>query len=116
MEILNAQTFKEKIFNYDLHKDWKYEGDLPSIIDFYADWCAPCRALSPILDEIAHEYDGRLRIYKIDTQRSPDLAEAFGIRSIPSILFIPQTGTPTMVNGLVPKAELKKIILDLLLA
>ena len=86
---------------------------MPTIIDFYADWCGPCKALSPILEEIAKEYEGKVEIYKVDTEESPELSAAFGIRSIPSILFIPKDGKPTMAAGLVPKQSLKKAIKDI---
>ena len=114
MEILNDATFKSKVFNYEANKAWKFEGDLPTIVDFYADWCGPCKALSPILEELSKEYAGKINVYKVDTEASPELAGMFGIRSIPSILFIPKTGQPTMAAGLVPKNELKKVIKDVL--
>jgi thioredoxin len=114
MEELKESTFKTKVFNYEAEKEWKYEGDLPAIIDFYADWCGPCKALSPILEELSREYQGKLHIYKVDTEASPELAGAFGIKSIPSILFIPKEGEPSMATGMVPKAELKKAISSIL--
>lgn len=114
MEVLNETSFKNKVFNYETNNEWKYTGELPAIIDFYADWCGPCRALSPILEEISKEYKGKIEIYKVDTEASPRLAAAFGIRSIPSILFIPKTGSPTMAAGLLPKATLKEAISDIL--
>ena len=114
MEILKEETFKTKIFNYDTNKEWKFEGDKPTIVDFYADWCGPCKALSPILEEISTQYKDKLHIYKVDTENSPELASIFGIRSIPSILFIPKDGKPTMAAGLLPKPDLKKAIKDIL--
>ena len=114
MQTIDSTTFKQKIFNYDTEKDWKYLGDLPAIIDFYADWCGPCRALSPVLEEISNEYAGKLCIYKVDTEASPDLAAAFGIRSIPSVLFIPKTGEPAMATGAAPKEDLKRAIREIL--
>jgi len=82
MEMINASDFKSKVFNYAQEKEWKYLGDLPAIIDFYADWCGPCRQLSPILDKISKKYEGKIRIYKVDTEKNPELSSAFGIRSI----------------------------------
>jgi thioredoxin len=114
MKTLSAKEFKKQIFDFERELDWKYLGKSPAIIDFYADWCGPCKALSPILEELAEEYKGKLEIYKVDTEASPDLAAAFGIRSIPSILFIPKKGAPSMAAGLIPKSNLKDAIRDLL--
>jgi thioredoxin 1 len=114
METLTETDFKTKVFDYETQKDWKYNGDLPAIVDFYADWCGPCRALSPILKELSQEYDGQIQIYKVDTEASPALSAAFGIRSIPSLLFIPKNGMPAMAAGALPKAELKKVISEVL--
>jgi thioredoxin 1 len=114
METLNEKTFKKKVFDYENGKDWKYEGELPAVVDFYADWCGPCKALSPILAEISTEYEGRLHIYKVDTEATPELAGLFGVRSIPSILFVPKEGKPSMAAGLVPKNELKRAIREIL--
>lgn len=96
-------------------KEWKYEGDKPAIVDFYADWCGPCKMVAPILDELAKEYDGQIVIYKVDTEKEQELAGAFGIRSIPSILFIPMEGKPEMAQGAMPKASFKKAIDEFLL-
>lgn len=93
------ETFKQKVFNFDESKDWKFEGEKPAIIDFYADWCGPCKMVSPILEELAEEYEGKIDIYKIDTEDQRELAASFGIRSIPSILFIPKEGQPQMTTG-----------------
>ncbi len=114
-EHLTKQTFLEKIFNYEKNKDWKYEGELPSIIDFYADWCGPCKMVAPVLEELSEEYKGQINIYKIDTEEEQELAAAFGIRSIPSILFIPKDKQPQMAQGALPKEALKEIIADVLL-
>lgn len=115
MEHLTKQTFLEKVFNYELNKEWKFEGITPCLIDFYADWCGPCKMVAPILEELSKEYDGKINIYKVDTEAEQELAGAFGIRSIPSMLFIPMTGQPQMIQGALPKSELKQAIDDILL-
>ena len=115
MEHLTKQTFLEKVFNYEVNKDWKFEGNAPCLIDFYADWCGPCKMVAPILEELSKEYDGKINIYKIDTEAEQELAGAFGIRSIPSMLFIPMEGQPQMVQGALPKSQLKQAIDDILL-
>ena len=115
MEHLTKQTFLEKVFNYEVNKDWKFEGNAPCLIDFYADWCGPCKMVAPILEELSKEYEGKINIYKIDTEAEQELAGAFGIRSIPSMLFIPMEGQPQMVQGALPKSQLKQAIDDILL-
>ncbi|RPI13089.1 MAG: thioredoxin [Ignavibacteriae bacterium] len=114
-EHLTAQTFKEKVFNYEKNKEWKFEGDKPCIVDFYADWCAPCKKVAPILEEISKEYAGKINIYKVDVDSEKELANAFGIQSIPSILFIPSSGQPQMTAGAMPKEGFVKAINDVLL-
>ena len=104
------------LYNFEKNpEEWKYEGDKPAIVDFYADWCGPCKMVAPILDELAKEYDGQIVIYKVDTEKEQELAGAFGIRSIPSILFIPMEGKPEMAQGAMPKASFKKAIDEFLL-
>ncbi len=115
MEHLTAQTFKEKIFNYEVNKDWKFEGELPCIVDFYADWCGPCKMVAPVLEELSNEYAGKINIYKVDTEKEQELAAVFGIRSIPSILFIPKDGQPQMSMGAMPKESFKQAIEEVLL-
>jgi thioredoxin 1 len=115
MEHLTKESFLQKVFNYELHKEWKYEGELPCVIDFYADWCGPCKMIAPVLEELAKEYEGKITIYKIDTEQERELSAAFGIRSIPSILFCPKNGQPQMAMGALPKASLKKAIEEILL-
>lgn len=115
-ENLTKQTFLEKVFNYEKNKDWNYEGKLPSIIDFYADWCGPCKMIAPILEELSDEYAGKINIYKVDTEAEQELAAAFAIRSIPSMLFIPMNEPPQMANGALPKQELQKLIKEVLKA
>jgi thioredoxin 1 len=115
MEHLTKETFLEKVFNYEQNKEWKFEGKLPALIDFYADWCAPCKMIAPILEELSKEYQGKINIYKIDTEAEQELAGAFGIRSIPSLLFIPMDEQPQMAQGALPKDSLKKAINEILL-
>lgn len=112
---LSTEKFKKEVFDYTQNKDWKFQGDKPAIIDFYADWCGPCKAIAPVLEELSEEYPDNLVIYKVDTEAEQELAGAFGIQSIPSILFIPQEGSPMMSRGALPKNELKKVIEEELL-
>ena len=114
MEHLTAQTFREKIFNFEKEKDWKYEGEKPCIIDFYADWCGPCKIVAPLLDELSEEYSGKIDFYKVDTEAEQELSSVFGIRSIPSFLFIPLSGKPQMAMGALPKESFKQAITDVL--
>ena len=113
---LNKEDFLKKIFNYEKNKDkWVYEGTLPCIIDFYADWCPPCKKVEPILKELAKEYKGKIIIYKINTDNERELASAFGIRSIPTYLFIPAKGDPQSAAGALPRESFVKIIDEFLL-
>jgi len=108
---LTKDEFLKKVANYETNpEEWKYLGDKPCLIDFYADWCGPCKAVAPILEELAKEYDGQIYIYKIDTDKEQELAGAFGIRSIPSLLFVPMSGQPQMSLGAMPKNQLKEAI------
>ena len=113
-EHLTKEQFLTKVFNYEKNKDWKFEGDLPCIIDFYADWCQPCKMVAPILEELSDEYIGKVNIYKVNTEQEQELAGAFGIRSIPSMLFVPQEGQPQMAAGALPKDALEKAMGDVL--
>lgn len=113
MEIvhLTKAEFLNKVYNYEANSDtWKYEGDKPCIVDFYATWCGPCKALAPVLEDLAKEYEGKIYIYKVDVDKESELAGAFGIQSIPTLLWIPKEGKPTVTQGALPKAELKKMI------
>jgi thioredoxin 1 len=114
MEQLTKETFKEKIFDFENNSEWQYKGELPAIIDFYADWCGPCKMVAPVLSELADEYQGKVNIYKVNTDHEPDLSGAFGIQSIPSILFIPMGEQPQMATGALPKESFKNIIKDVL--
>ena len=109
-EHLTKESFLEKIFDYENNKEWNYQGDKPAIIDFYADWCGPCKMVAPIVEELSEEYEGLVDIYKIDTETEQELAAVFGIRSIPSILFIPVDGQPQMAAGALPKNQFIKLI------
>ena len=113
-ELLTKETFLKKVFNYEENKEWKFEGDLPCVIDFYADWCGPCKAVAPVLEQLGEEYKGKVNIYKIDTEAEQELAAAFGIRSIPSILFVPKNGEPQMAQGALPKPQFEEIIKNVL--
>ncbi|HMT75753.1 MAG TPA: thioredoxin [Chitinophagaceae bacterium] len=113
---LTTQGFKEKVFNYETNQDWAYLGQLPAIIDFYADWCGPCKMVAPILEELSDEYKDRLVIYKVNTDVEQELAAVFGIQSIPTLLFIDSAGEPMMQPGAYPKHVLKKIIDEKLIA
>lgn len=113
---LTKAEFIEKVYNFEANpKEWKYEGSKPCIVDFYATWCGPCKALAPILEELGKEYEGKIDIYKIDVDKEEELAAAFGIRSIPTLLFCPVGKEPTLTQGAAPKNELKKMIDDILL-
>ncbi len=114
MELLTTETFKEKVFNWDNGTEWKFEGELPCIIDFYADWCGPCKMVAPILEQLSKEYEGKVNIYKVDTEDQQELAGMFGIQSIPSILFCPTEGQPQMAMGALPKASFESAIADVL--
>jgi thioredoxin 1 len=112
---LTNETFKKMIFNYDVSKSWKYEGSKPAIIDFYADWCPPCRQLSPLVEEIAKEYEGKIVVYKVNTDNEKELAQSLGITSLPTLLYIPSKGEPQITVGLIPKETLVKTVNEILL-
>ena len=114
-EHLTKETFLQKVFDYTQNKEWKFAGELPCIIDFYADWCQPCKMVAPILEELSEEYAGKINIYKIDTEAEQELAAVFGIRSIPSMLFCPKNDKPQMAVGALPKDALKDAIEKVLL-
>ena len=113
-EHLTLDTFKEKVFNFEDNKEWKFEGEKPCIIDFYADWCGPCKMVAPVLEELSEEYDGKLDIYKVNTEDQKELSAIFGIQSIPSLLFVPQEGQPQMAMGALPKDTLEQAFKDVL--
>lgn len=110
MEALTEQDFLKKIFDYRNNTYWKFKGELPCIIDFYADWCGPCKTLESILEEFAEKYQGRLNIYRVDTNAEEQLAGLFQIQSIPTMLFVPVKGKPQMVVGALPSKDIEKVI------
>ena len=114
LEHLTKETFKEKVFNYEANKEWAFAGEKPCLIDFYADWCQPCKMVAPILEELSKEYDGKLDIYKVNTEDQQELASIFGVQSIPSLLFVPKEGQPQMAQGALPKDTFEKAIKDVL--
>ena len=115
VKVMTNEMFKQKVFNYTAGKDWKYEGNRPAIIDFYATWCGPCRMLSPKVEEIAKEYAGKIDVYKVDTDAEQVLAQSLGIQNLPTLLFIPVKGQPRVTMGAVPKETLVKAINEVLL-
>lgn len=112
---LSTEDFKDKVFDYTKHKEWQFQGDKPAIIDFYADWCGPCKAVAPLFEQLSNEYADDIVIYKVDTEEEQELSAAFGIQSIPSILFIPMKGQPMMQKGALPKNVLDQVIREELL-
>jgi thioredoxin len=115
-EYLTYDTFLEKVWNFEENpQEWVYQGDVPCVIDFYADWCKPCRMVAPIMDDLAMEYDGKVKIYKIDVDKEKRLASVFQVRSIPAVLFSPMEGRPMMQAGALPKDQYVRIIEENLL-
>ena len=115
-EFLTYETFKEKVWDFEANpNEWIYKGTEPCIIDFYADWCRPCKMIAPIMEELAAEYKGKVKIYKIDTQKERELAAVFQIRSIPAVLFSPMEGRPMIQTGAMPKESYVKVIEEELL-
>jgi thioredoxin 1 len=114
LEHLTKETFLSKVFNYETNKEWKFVGEKPCVIDFYADWCGPCKMVAPVLEGLAKDFEGKLDIYKVNTEEEQELASVFGIRSIPSILFVPVTGQPQMAMGALPKETFIKAFKDVL--
>ena len=112
---MTDNIFKEKVFNYETSKTWKFEGNLPVIIDFYATWCGPCKVLSPLVEEVAKKYEGKILVYKVDTDKEPRLAQSMGIQSLPTLFFIPVKGQPRTTVGSIPRETLEKAISEILL-
>ena len=112
---MTNEIFKQKVFNYEVNKAWKFEGNLPVIIDFYATWCGPCRTLSPLVEEMAKKYNGKIVVYRVDTDKESLLAQNMGISSLPTLLFIPANGQPRTTIGAIPRETLEKAISEVLL-
>ena len=111
---ITTAEFKAKVFDYENNTEWKFEGTKPAVIDFYADWCGPCKMVAPILEDLSKEFDGKIDIYKVNTENEEALASAFGIRSIPSILFIPMNEKPRMATGAMSKDSFKNAFKEIL--
>lgn len=114
VEHLTKETFLNKVFNFEKNKEWKFEGEKPCIIDFYADWCGPCKMVAPVLEELAKDFDGKIDVFKVNTEEEQELASAFSVRSIPSFLFVPSEGQPQMAMGALPKETFIKALKDVL--
>jgi thioredoxin len=113
---LTSAEFKTKVFNWEKNpENWVFEGKLPCIVDFYADWCKPCKLVAPIMDELAEKYKGKIVIYKVNTDKEREVSSVFGIRSIPSMLFCPMQGKPQMSSGALPKESYEQVIEEFLL-
>ena len=113
---ITSEQFRELIFDHTTEKEWNFKGSVPAIVDFYADWCGPCKMVAPILEQLSEEYAGKLDIYKVNTDVQMEVSTVFGIQSIPTLLFIPVTGAPSMEPGAFPKHVLKQIIEEHLLS
>jgi len=113
-EHLTKETFLSKVFDFENNKEWKFAGTKPCIIDFYADWCGPCKMVAPVLEELAKDFDGKLDVYKVNTEEQQELASVFGIKSIPSFLFVPVEGQPQMAMGALPKETFVKAFKEVL--
>lgn len=112
---LDKKAFLEKVVDYENEREWKYLGDKPAIIDFYADWCGPCKMLAPVLEKLAAEYEGRIIVYKVDAMKERELAAAFGVSAFPTLVFVPMADNPQVAQGALPEKELKRLIDEILL-
>lgn len=111
---LSAADFRLKIMDYEAHRtEWVFEGKLPAVIDFYTTWCGPCKMMAPIVEEMAKAYAGKVDFYKVDIDKEQELAQTFGIQSIPTFLFIPVKGKPTMQMGAMPKETFEKMVKEI---
>lgn len=112
---LTVDNFKQKVFDYTVNESWNYNGTIPSVIKFGTEWCNPCKVIAPILEELSETYDGKVDFYTVDVDKEQELAQVFGIRSVPTLLFVPKVGEPQMAMGALPKNELNTAINDILL-
>jgi len=112
---LDKQEFIDSVFDFENNEEWKYKGKLPAVIDFYADWCGPCKSVAPTIEQLSDEYENRVAIYKIDTDKEAELSQLFGIQSIPTFLFIPMEGGPMIQRGAIAKSVFKQVIEERLL-
>jgi thioredoxin len=113
-EKLTKESFKAKIFDWEKSQDWKFSGDKPAIIDFYAEWCGPCKMLGPVLEEVSKKYAGKLDVYKVDTDAEPELSAMFQIQSVPTLFFVPKDGAPQYALGALPKGQIEKAVSEIL--
>jgi len=113
MEHLTKQSFIDKIFDFENETEWKFKGSIPVVIDFYADWCGPCKMVAPIFEELSKDYSDKIDIFKVNTEEQQELSAIFGIRSIPSVLFIPTNEQPRMATGAMPKEAYEKAFADI---
>ncbi|MFA6584745.1 MAG: thioredoxin domain-containing protein, partial [Elusimicrobiaceae bacterium] len=104
MEHLTKETFKSKVFDFEKNAAWKFSGERPCIVDFYAEWCGPCKMLGPVLAELAEKYSGKLDIYKVNIDSEPELSDLFRVESVPTLFFVPLCGKPAMASGVMQKA------------
>lgn len=114
VEHLTKEDFKKNVFDFESKKEWEFAGSLPCVVDFYADWCGPCKMIAPTLEALASEYEGKLKVYKVNTDREQDIATAFGVSSIPSLLFIPTEGKPQMAVGALSRQHFEKAFREVL--
>ena len=113
-EHLTKEAFIAKVFDFEKNSVWKFAGDRPTIVDFWANWCGPCKMISPLLEEIATEYEGKVNIYKVNADEENDVASAVGVQGLPSLLFIPMNEQPRLSLGALPKSAIKKLVRDVL--
>jgi thioredoxin len=111
---LSIEEFKSKVFDFEKNREWKYLGELPAIIDFYAEWCGPCKMVAPVLDELSKKYDGKLVVYKVNTDEEAELSSMFQISSVPTLFFVPKEGEPRFALGALPKAEIERAVKEVL--